>query len=45
MLAEPVTWGRRRPRWAMLVVAAQLIVAAGLITGSRIQGSDLRRLG
>jgi hypothetical protein len=45
VLAEPVTWGRRRPRWAMLVAAAQLIVAAGLMTRSTIQGSDPRRLG
>jgi len=45
VLAEPVTWGRRRPRWAMLVAAAELIVAAGLITRSTIQGSGPRRLG
>ena len=35
VLAEPVTWGRRRPRRAMLVAAAQLFVAAGLITHGR----------
>ena len=32
VLAEPATWGRRRPRWTMVIAAAQVIVAAGLIT-------------
>jgi hypothetical protein len=36
VLAEPVAWGRRRPRRAMLVAAAQLVVAAGLIGAGRV---------
>lgn len=31
VLSEPVTWGRRRPRWPMVLSAAQLLVAASLI--------------
>jgi len=34
VLAEPVTWGRRRPRWAVLVSAGQLALAAALIRSS-----------
>jgi hypothetical protein len=31
VLSEPATWGRRRPRWTMVISAAQLAAAVGLV--------------
>ena len=31
VLAEPVTWGRRRPSWTMLLAGAQLATSVALI--------------
>jgi hypothetical protein len=31
VLAEPVTWGRRAPRWTMLIAAGHVVVAVGLL--------------
>ena len=35
VLAEPVTWGRRRPRWAMALSAAHLGLAGALLRAAR----------
>ena len=35
VLAEPVTWGRRRPRWAMALSAAHLGLGAALLRAAR----------
>jgi hypothetical protein len=35
VLCEPVTWGRRRPRWTMALSGAQLVVACSLIRCAR----------
>lgn len=39
VLAEPATWGRRRPRWVVLVSAGHVAVAAALIRSSRASTS------
>jgi hypothetical protein len=43
VLSEPATWGRRRPRWVVLLNVAQLGIAARLIHLSTAPGSLLRR--
>lgn len=35
VLAEPATWGRRRPRWVVLMSAGHMAVAVALIRSSR----------